>query len=73
MYQREGAFVFWVVGLFVLVVAVYSLRKGSVPLLIRFLDMDFSRRKAPVRFWLIISVYAAVATLLIGKGWQDWM
>jgi hypothetical protein len=73
MYQREGAFVFWVFGLAALIGVILSLRKGTVWLWLRGTDVKFRRTHAPFGYWTLISIYFGFAVLFVWKGWHDWV
>jgi hypothetical protein len=70
-YRQQGAFVCGVFGLVALGAAVYAVRKGSVSLPLRGIDIWFDRRTKPVRYWLTVSIYIIGAIVLLGGAWAD--
>ena len=73
MYQREGAFVYWVLGISMLIGVIVALRRGTVGIWVRYVDARFRRAQAPIRYWMLISVYLGLAIVFVGLGWHEWV
>jgi hypothetical protein len=69
-WQRQGVFAYALFGLVVLGAVVYALRSGSVEVPLRYLQITLQRRSAPVRYWLVISLYFIVAIGFFIAAWR---